>query len=196
MTGRAKWDAWSSAGRTFVQREDAERRYLEIARNLGWAEDIVVQEPKDQVTLLDTWEEDDGLKSSSNPGAGSRGMGGAVSAMLPPVQEADESIHGFAISNDASALSTLLETNPATNVNELDEFVSSVLFCIFLLTIPQGYTPLHLACDRGNFAAVQMLLSKGADPAIKVGSYLVKLYGIGYQLLQILRILTASLRVN
>jgi hypothetical protein len=122
MTARAKWDAWSAAGKTLVQHEDAERRYLDIARNLGWTEDIAVQKAKDDsVTLSDTRK--DSLVSSNNPGAGG-GMGVAVSVMLPPVQDPDESIHGFAISNNASALSALLELNPATNVNELDEFVS------------------------------------------------------------------------
>ena len=122
MTGRAKWDAWSAAGKTFVQREDAERRYLHIARDLGWTEDIAMQEAKDdKVTLSDT--RNDSSMSSSNPSAGG-GMGVAVSVMLPPVQDPDESIHGFAISDDASAISTLLELNPAMNVNELDEFVS------------------------------------------------------------------------
>jgi len=152
MTGRAKWDAWTSAGRTFAQSEDAERRYLEIARNLGWAEDIVVQESGDEDSASHVWE-GDSPKSSSNSGAGRWGMGGAVSAMLPPVvQEPDKSIHGFAISNDISSLSALLENDPARNVNELDEF---------------GYTALHLACDRGNLATVQMLVTKGADVAIK-----------------------------
>ncbi|KAF8230642.1 ankyrin [Tricholoma matsutake] len=152
MIGRAKWDAWTSAGRAFVQCEDAEHRYLEIARSLGWAEDVVTQAPKDKGTLSGTWEEDDTPKSYRNAGTGSRGMGGTVSTMLPLVQEPDESMHGLAISNDASALSTLLENNPTTNVNELDEF---------------GYTPLHLACDRGNLAVVQILLGKGADATIK-----------------------------
>jgi Ankyrin repeat len=168
MAGRAKWDAWSSAGRAFHQREDAERRYLEIARNLGWTEDEVIQESKDEVAISDSWEED-GAKSSSNPGARSRGMGGAVSAMLPPVQELEQGIHGFAISNDAAALSNTLEANPAANVDEPDEFVGCVLlFLRILFTGSQGYTPLHLACDRGNLAVVQILLSKGADAAIKV----------------------------
>jgi len=150
MTGRAKWDAWSSAGKNFTGSEAAERRYLEIARSLGWTEDTLIdKETKDDGPLSHNWEEEG--TTSSNTGS-IRGMGGAVSSLVPPIEEPDRSIHGLAISNDASALSALLENNPETNPDELDEF---------------GYTPLHLASDRGNLAVVQMLVNKGADTTIK-----------------------------
>ena len=32
----------------------------------------------------------------------------------------------------------------------------------------KGFTPLHLACDRGNREAVQVLLRRGADCSVKV----------------------------
>ena len=35
------------------------------------------------------------------------------------------------------------------------------------LSLCQGYTPLHLACDRGNLAVVEVLLKHGADRNLK-----------------------------
>jgi len=196
MTGRAKWDAWRSAGNAFAQSEDAEHRYLELARNLGWAEDTVaVQEPKDKITLSDTWEEGDNLGSFNSPGAGSGGMGGAVSAMLPLVQEPDESIHGFAISNNASALSTLLKDDPATDVNELDEFVSSVLFRVSRSQVHRDTHPFISHATEGTLLLFRCFLARVPTLQSRWGSRLVQNYG-GYQLLQTPRILMASLRVS
>ncbi|KAF5385254.1 hypothetical protein D9615_001450 [Tricholomella constricta] len=147
MTGRAKWDAWNSVGKKYTAGQEAETRYLEIARSLGWSEETVIeQQPVVGQSDPDSiWDDD-------SQGGGSGGMGGSVSAMAPPEQEADGSVHGLAVSNDVAGLTELLEKYPETDINGLDEF---------------GYTPLHLACDRGNLPTVQVLLNKGADPNIK-----------------------------
>jgi len=34
----------------------------------------------------------------------------------------------------------------------------------------KGYTPLHLAADRGHLDVVKLLLSKGVDKSIKVNT--------------------------
>ncbi|RDB29264.1 Acyl-CoA-binding domain-containing protein 2 [Hypsizygus marmoreus] len=152
MTGRAKWDAWSTAGKTHGSADDAEARYLEIARSLGWTEEFAEHQPIPEQELSDTddiWDDD---RHSSKAGGSSGGMGGAVSAIPPPIEETDESLHGFAVSNDLSGLSLLLEEQSEVDIDVLDEF---------------GYTALHLACDRGHLHVVRVLLSKGANPTIK-----------------------------
>ncbi|KAF8078707.1 acyl CoA binding protein-domain-containing protein [Lyophyllum atratum] len=150
MTGRAKWDAWSSAGEKYTTGQEAEYRYLEIARSLGWTEKTVIeQQPRpEQSDLGNIWDDE----SQPRSGGASGGMGGSVSTMTPLLEEADTSIHGMAVSDDFKSLSELLEKHPETDVNGHDEF---------------GYTPLHLACDRGNLPVVKLLLSKGANPNIK-----------------------------
>jgi len=161
MTGRAKWDAWSGASKTYKDRgEDAEKRYLDIARNLGWigggalvlGADTTSPSSNDDVENLsgDIWDEE---SSSSSKGGGS-GMGTSVSAMAPPPHDEKDArtIHGLAISNNTLGLSLFLQAQQNVDVNKFDE---------------HGYTPLHLACDRGNAAVVELLLSKGADHSLK-----------------------------
>ncbi|TFK41261.1 hypothetical protein BDQ12DRAFT_432381 [Crucibulum laeve] len=149
MTGRAKWDAWSAADKKYEKEQDAEIRYLEIARSLGWTEGTApTAKPQTQEEEEIDW--DDGVPAKSGTGGG--GMGLSVSSMAPPKTEIDKSIHGLAVSNDVPGLTTLLELSPDTDLNALDEF---------------GYAPLHLACDRGNIEIVRLLLSKGANRTVK-----------------------------
>ncbi|KAG6862392.1 hypothetical protein C0995_011832 [Termitomyces sp. Mi166 len=151
MTGRAKWDAWNSINRKYTSIDDAENRYLEIARDLGWAEGTVIETPSQaqQSDPDSIWDDD---SQTTQGGSTSGGMGGTVSTMMISEADIDESLHGLAVSNNVTALSELFHRHPETDVNQLDEF---------------GYTPLHLACDRGNLLTVEFLLGKGADPTIK-----------------------------
>ncbi|KAH7910874.1 hypothetical protein BJ138DRAFT_1086736 [Hygrophoropsis aurantiaca] len=148
MTGRAKWDAWSSASKTYGDRGlDAERRYLEIAQELGWTPDSVPASKSQQSDSDDIWDKED----SNNSGGG--GMGNKVSSMVPPEDSSDgKTLHGLAITGDADKLSEFINLNPGLDINERDEF---------------GYTALHLACDRGGFAIAKVLLENGADPSLK-----------------------------
>jgi len=151
MTGRAKWDAWSVAGKTYRDDADAENRYLTIAQSLGWEEGTRASENKlgSEELDLDNISDDD----SGSGGGGSGPMGGTVSSMASLHEEIDLStIHGLAVSNDGPKLASFLQEHPNINVNSLNE---------------HGYTALHLAADRGYVTLVEVLLSKGADPSIK-----------------------------
>ena len=114
MTARAKWDAWTSAGKKYTQPKDAQERYLQLAKGLGWSEETVV--------LSELSIEDDG-RPSSQAGPVSGGMGGAVSTMASAREEPDRTIHGLAVSDDVSGLTRLLEMQPETDIDGRDEFV-------------------------------------------------------------------------
>lgn len=176
MTGRAKWDAWSAAFQSYgTQSGEAEQRYLSIAGDLGWTESSgvtttpgVLVEDGSQGSEGDIWDKAD---APSNHGAG--GMGNSVSAVASaPLDERDaKTPHGMAVSNDVAGLEAYLNAHPEADLNELDEYVGfdgyagyTMLKGIFL----QGYTPLHLACDRGNSGIVRTLLARGADRSLKV----------------------------
>ncbi|KAG7099163.1 hypothetical protein E1B28_001034 [Marasmius oreades] len=154
MTGRAKWDAWKSTGENYNDGAEGERRYLQIARDLGWTEGTI---SKPQVGAPEEdeidWDEEDVPTQS---GGVRSGLGPSISVMLKDendlLPETDTTIHDFAVSGDLNKLMTLLKNNPHLNLNQLDE---------------NGYAPLHLASDRGNISVVKFLLTKGADPKVK-----------------------------
>ncbi|PSR75878.1 hypothetical protein PHLCEN_2v8792 [Hermanssonia centrifuga] len=157
FAGRAKWDAWKSTGQTYSDRPlEAEKRYLEIARELGWHEGASsdAKRPPNEghsQTEEDIWDSD----SDSGRGQGSGGgLGAAVSTMTLERDEGrDEgSVHSLAVLGKAEELKVYLNEHPGTNLDELDEF---------------GYTPLHLASDRGHVLVVKLLLSQGSDWSLK-----------------------------
>lgn len=151
MTGRAKWDAWAATGKQYQDAQEAEKRYLEMAQTLGWAgstNGIQVE----NVPSSSTGDSSETLEASNSGGGGGMGLSVSVLVPPPPSKAIDKSIHGLALSNDVSGLTTLLEQCPETDLDAVDEY---------------GYTPLHLACDRGNTDMVRLLLKKGADHSLK-----------------------------
>lgn len=170
MTGRAKWDAWRNIGKKYAKHgAEAERRYLEVARELGWVPGFgVASNPQEG----EVWDEDLGVSVSLSSTAGGGGMGGSVSAMaaLGSDDTGEQVLHGFAIQGNVNKITRFLVENPLVDVNQRDEYVGST----FASRSPgddiplKGYTALHLACDRGNLLIVKVLIKHGADATIKV----------------------------
>ncbi|KAF8560275.1 hypothetical protein OG21DRAFT_47726 [Imleria badia] len=172
FTGRAKWDAWSNTGKVYVGNgPDAERRYLDVARELGWVPGAgVVSEPQNSGEV---WDEDLGVSISLSSKEGKGGMGGSISVMPAARDQGNDTggqmLHAFAIQGDVDKIGRFLAENSPVDVNLRDEYVR--------FTVPsqshgddislQGYTALHLACDRGSLPVVKVLIEYGADTTIK-----------------------------
>ncbi|KAJ7169787.1 ankyrin repeat-containing domain protein [Mycena filopes] len=152
FTGRAKWDAWAAAGNTYSSKAEAESRYLEIARSLGWKEGIIAPESV-RSEDADIWDSDDDTDKPSRGNGEPGGLGNSVSSMARPEDdESDVSLHGLAVSNHLQELVALVHDDPSVDPNARDNF---------------GYTALHLAADRGHLPIVTFLLENGADRTIK-----------------------------
>ena len=88
--GRAKWDAWSEAGRTFKGNDgaiQAEARYVAIATELGFTLEANSQlsgDYSDDKVDLDRLDDDD---FNENPDAKLSGFGGATSTMSRESEE-------------------------------------------------------------------------------------------------------------
>lgn len=154
FTGRAKWDAWNSTGSTYGDRDiDAEKRYLDIAKELGWKEGDTTQPEISESNQgpEDIWDNDSETTTRTKGGAG---MGNTVSTMTIETEEARQagSLHDLAVHGDVQGLEEGLRRNPDVDLNESDEY---------------GYTPLHLASDRGHTEFVKALLARGADKTVK-----------------------------
>ena len=112
--------------------EEAERRYTNIARELGWKEGDG-EEAKAQKAQTsqpegedddddDIWDKDDVPKKSG----GSGGMGNVVSTMAAadePEQD-KETLHSLARTGNVEGFKEFLSSHPGTDVNAKDENVS------------------------------------------------------------------------
>ncbi|KAI9512826.1 ankyrin [Russula earlei] len=145
ISGRAKWDAWKLAARTYEGRpSEAEDRYLVIARSLGWEEGARPKAATDETER----------EERSETAGGGAGMGVAVSVMSSPQEDQGRTsgLHDYAMRDDVVATSAFLRAAQDLDVDGRDEY---------------GYTALHLAADRGNIAIVELLLKHGADKTLK-----------------------------
>ncbi|RPD81921.1 ankyrin [Lentinus tigrinus ALCF2SS1-7] len=159
FTGKAKWEAWQTAGKTYQDPSDAEKRYLEIARSLGWVEGKA-EEPKPATTKEsedggeeDIWDKSDDEGESMKPKREGGAMGRTTSTMTMEDDKGSSSaLSNLAVAGDVSVMLAYFHGQPDADVNARDE---------------NGYTPLHLAADRGHLEVVDILLKRGANPEIK-----------------------------
>lgn len=157
--------------------DGAEARYIAIARSLGWSEDKTPEDRDEGELDLDSDDEGETSRSGSGGGGSGSGLGASVSMMSASREKSGSVLSDLAIAGDARGLRTFLGAHPDADINTKDENVSSrytrtaqpVLNCA-----SQGYTPFHLACDRGHADVVRLLLERGADPSIKVITILMK----------------------
>ena len=139
MTGRAKWDAWEKASKTWSPGRlgDAEQRYKEIAKELGWVEgEPGAGKQKGEANMGETGkfiEDNDEGQSTVRSGGG---LGKSVSMIPTPAADAETqgTLQGLALSNDVAGIAALLQRQPDINLNALDQSVC--LICCDLLWLP------------------------------------------------------------
>jgi acyl-CoA-binding protein len=119
MAGRAKWDAWSLAGQKYSNPKEAESKYIELARSLGWSGVRSIPQPSErrEETENDIWDPED-ITSRKE------GLGMRMSTMAPEdtAQLQKEGLHYLAIENNVDALKALLDQQP-NDIDGKDEFV-------------------------------------------------------------------------
>ena len=126
MTGRAKWDAWSSLGdkHRFTDASQAEARYMELCKELGWMPDAadayIAQPGKEEEGEID-WD------SPDDPSPGPAGVAGMANSVSVLQQEEEEpldlnTLHGVVLAGDLERLKAM--ENGQIDLNALDQYVS------------------------------------------------------------------------
>jgi acyl-CoA-binding protein len=126
MSGRAKWDAWSSLGdkNRITTPTQAEGRYLELCKELGWVPDAATIH---KANIEEEEEGDIDWDAPDDPAtrpAGTSGMANAVSVLQKEEEEPLDlnTLHGVVLAGDLERLKAM-ETEE-TDLDALDEFVS------------------------------------------------------------------------
>lgn len=122
ISGRAKWDAWKLAAETYEGRpSEAEHRYLDIARSLGWKEGS----PSTTTAAAAAAATDETEEPAESSSGGGTGMGVSVSVMSqPPEDEEMMGLHSYAMGDDVAALSAFLQVSQDLDIDARDEYVS------------------------------------------------------------------------
>ncbi|KAL9250221.1 Acyl-CoA-binding domain-containing protein [Drosera capensis] len=140
MTARAKWQAWQKLGA--MPPEDAMQKYVDIVTDLfpSWAGGATEKSTTGDADVQ-AWE-------SKGP------MGPVFSSYVHEEGSAADlkmdAIHAFAREGDIDNLVKCIDAGVSVNIKD-----------------SAGRTPLHWAVDRGNFSAVELLISKHADVNMK-----------------------------
>ena len=172
-TDRAKWDAWKSKGQEWNGKEaEAEARYIDIARSLGWTPEVEASPPTEQKKRVKDSEasaeellERDSDDEEGGSGGGVGGMGNYVSTLQKAGDEEEDdqtenSLHGLSVNGDIKKLQVLLESNSTTiDLNELDEYVSYDFFFFWerqkFVIIPQlSFCPFYRALPLFTLLAI------------------------------------------
>lgn len=106
---------------------DVEKRYLQIATDLGWKREEAKTTKPEATPASDS---DDGIwdKEGQSNRSGGIGFGLAVSTMSFAGEDTREkgTLHQYAVSGDARGLREFLQTHSDVGLDAKDEYVSAV----------------------------------------------------------------------
>lgn len=137
FAGRAKWDAWAAAGKKYgaTHAPDAEARYIQLARELGWSENVTIPVEPIAPTQASTVEDDGDIWDPPDyQKKGDGGMGTVMSSFASEeiVVKDEPPLHALTVDGKIEELKEYLDAHLTTDLNVVDEFVRKQLFILCL----------------------------------------------------------------